>query len=91
LNAPYYSPGCQTDPTLGADKKKAAKAFKEWWTQLPLSDVTIFSDGSEQYTKKREKRVTYGFVVYHNRKQPHRGRGSLNPTSHVFDAEAVGA
>ena len=59
--------------------------------KLPLSDVTIFSDGSEQYTKEGEKRVTYGFAVYQNRKQLHRGRGSLNPTSHVFDAEAVGA
>ena len=29
--------------------------------------------------------------MYQNRKQLHRGRGSLNPTSHVFDAEAVGA
>ena len=91
LNLPYYSPGCRTDPTLGADKKKAAKAFKEWWAQLPLSDVTIFSDSSKQYTKEGEKRVTYGFAVYQNRKQLHRGRGSLNPTSHVFDAEAVGA
>jgi hypothetical protein len=51
LVAPHYSPGCQMDPTLGADKKTAAKAFKEWWARLPLSDVTIFSDVSEQYTK----------------------------------------
>jgi ribonuclease HI len=53
--------------------------------------VTIFSDGSEQYTKERERRVTYGFAVYQNQKQLHSGRGSLNPMSHVFDAEAVGA
>jgi hypothetical protein len=91
LTAPHYSPSCQTDPTLGVDKKTAAKAFKEWWAQLPPLDVTIFSDGSEQYTKEGEKRVTYGFAVYQNGKQLQSGRGSLHPTSHVFDAEAIGA
>jgi ribonuclease HI len=91
LKAPHYSPSCRTDPTLGVDKKTAAKAFKEWWAQLPPSDVTIFSDGSEQYTKEGEKRVTFGFAVYQNSKQLQSGRGSLNPISHVFDAEAIGA
>jgi ribonuclease HI len=91
LTAPHYSASCRTDPTLGIDKKTAAKAFEEWWAQLPPSDVTIFSDGSEQYTREGEKRVTYGFAVYQNRKQLQSGRGSLHPTSHVFDAEAIGA
>jgi ribonuclease HI len=91
LIAPHYSAGCRTDPTLGIDKKTAAKAFKEWWAQLPPLDVTIFSDGSEQYTKGGEKRVTYGFAVYQDGKQLQTGRGSLHPTSHVFDAEAIGA
>ena len=76
---------------MGTDKKTAAKAFKEWWAQLLPLDVTIFSDGSEQYTKEGDKRVTYGFAVYQDRKQLHTGRGLLYPTSHVFDAEAVGA
>jgi hypothetical protein len=76
---------------LGVDKKTAATAFKEWWAQLPPTDVTIFSDGSEQHTKEREKRVTYRFAVYQNRKQLYSRRGLLHPTSHVFDAEAVGA
>ena len=53
--------------------------------------MAIFSDGSEQYTKEGVKRVTYGFAVYQNGKQLQTGRGSLNSTSHVFDAEAVGA
>ncbi|KAF1940657.1 hypothetical protein EJ02DRAFT_455835 [Clathrospora elynae] len=48
LNEPYYSPGCPTDPKLGQDKAKAAEAFKAWWAQLPPTDVTLFSDGSEQ-------------------------------------------
>jgi ribonuclease HI len=91
LTSPHYSPGCQTDPTMGTDKKTAAKAFKGWWAQLPPLDVTIFSEGSEQYTKEGEKRVTYGFAVYQDGKQLHTGRGSLHPTPHVFDAEAVGA
>ena len=91
LTAPHYSAGCRTDPTLGTDKKTAAKAFNQWWAQLSPLDVTIFSDGSEQYTKEGEKQVTYGFAVYQNRKQLQTGRGSLSPTSHVFDAEAVGA
>ena len=91
LTAPHYSTGCRTDPTLGIDKKTAAKAFQGWWAQLPPLDVTIFSDGSEQYTKEGEKRTTYGFAVYQNRKQLQTGRGSLHSTSHVFDAEAVGA
>jgi hypothetical protein len=67
LTDPHYSLGCWTDLTLGIDKKTAAKAFKEWWTQLPPLDVTLFSDGSEQY-KGGEKRVTYGFAVYQNGK-----------------------
>jgi hypothetical protein len=29
LTASHYSPGYQTDPTLGIDKKTAAKAFQE--------------------------------------------------------------
>ncbi|KAI1506871.1 Dimer-Tnp-hAT dimerization containing protein [Pyrenophora tritici-repentis] len=48
LTAPHYSTGCRIDPTLGIDKKAAAKAFNIWWAQLPPLDVTIFSDGSEQ-------------------------------------------
>ena len=91
LTAPHYSSGCQTDPTIGIDKKTAAKAFKQWWAHLPPSDVTIFSDGSEQHTKEGDKRVTYGFALYQGRKQLHTGRGSLHSTSHVFDAEAGGA
>jgi hypothetical protein len=91
LIAPHYTTGCQTDPTPSIDKKSAAKAFKECWAQLSPLDVTIFPDGSEQYTKEGGKQVTYGFAVYQNRKQLQHGRGSLSPTSHVFDAEAVGA
>jgi hypothetical protein len=51
----------------------------------------MFSDSSKQYTKEGEKQVTYGFAVYQDRKQLQNGRRSLNPTSHVFDAEAIGA
>lgn len=85
------SPGCRKDPTMGRDKKTAAKAIQEWWAHLPPLNVTIFSDGSEQYTKEGVKRVTYGFAVYQDGRQLHTRRGLLHPTLHVFDAEAVGA
>jgi hypothetical protein len=48
LMTPHFTKGCTVDPTEGVDKKEAAANFKKWWAQLPLSHVTIFSDGSEQ-------------------------------------------
>ncbi|RAL66698.1 hypothetical protein DID88_006378 [Monilinia fructigena] len=77
-------------PTGGVDKETAAAAFKTWWNDLPPDDVTIFSDGSEQY-HERQKYVGYGYAIYQNRKQIGSGSGSINPISHVFDAEAIGA
>jgi hypothetical protein len=46
---PYFSPGCRTNPTLGATKAITAEQFKEWWRSFLPKDVTIFSDKSEQY------------------------------------------
>ena len=90
LAPPHYSPGCRTDPTEGQGKAKAAAAFKKWWEQLPPYEVTIFTDGSEQYVEGA-KRITYGYAVYQGGSQTATGRGSLHPCSHVFDGEAVGA
>ena len=90
LAAPHYSEGCRTDPTNGQDKETAAKAFKTWWALLPETTITVFSDGSEQ-TIEGVKRVTYGFTIYQGSRKKLTGSGSLNPQSHVFDAEAVGA
>jgi hypothetical protein len=90
LIAPHYSPGCRTDPTNGIAKAEAAKSFTKWWDTLTDQDVTIFSDGSEQRTDG-ERFVTYGYAIYQAQTQIATGRGSLNPQSHVFDAEAVGA
>lgn len=90
LTPPHYSKDCRTDPTRGQEKKKAAAAFNKWWEQLPATDLTIFSDGSEQLVDG-EKRVTYGYAIYQHERKVASGRGSLNPQSHVFDAEAVGA
>ncbi|KAA8623696.1 hypothetical protein PtrV1_05002 [Pyrenophora tritici-repentis] len=88
LIAPHYSPGCRTDPTNGIAKAEAAKSFTKWWDTLTNQDVTIFSDGSEQRTHG-ERFVTYGYAIYQAQTQIAIGRGSLNPQSHVFDAEAV--
>ena len=63
LRMPHFSPGCRTNPTLGATKAIAAEQFKEWWRSLPPEDVTIFSDGSEQY-KDGQRGVGYGFAIY---------------------------
>lgn len=90
LTKPHYSPGCRTDPTEGIKKRAAAQAFEEWWLRLPQEEVTVFSDGSEQWIDGT-KQVTYGYVIYQGRKEVSHGRGSLHTRSHVFDAEAVGA
>ena len=90
LLAPHFSQGCRTDPTLGVEKKTAAREFKGWWASLDSSTITVFSDGSEQYSEG-EKRVTYGYAIYQAQVQVATGRGSLHSLSHVFDAEAIGA
>jgi hypothetical protein len=61
LVVPHYSPGCRTDPTNGIDKATAAKAFQAWYTDLPPTDVTVFSDGSEQHVDGARK-VGYGYA-----------------------------
>jgi hypothetical protein len=90
LMAPHYSLGYRTDPKNGIAKNEAAKSFKKGWDTLTYQDVTIFSDGSEQRTNG-ERFVTYGYALYQAKTQIATGTGSLNPQSHVFDAEAVGA
>ena len=90
LRMPHFSPNCRRDPTGGIEKEKAAAAFKEWWKDLPPDVVTVFSDGSEQYDRGA-KYVGYGYAVYLGKEQVHTGSGSINTTSHVFDAEAIGA
>jgi hypothetical protein len=52
--------------------------------------LTGLSDGSEQRING-DRHVTYGYAIYWNRLKVADGRASLNPQSHVFDAEAVGA
>ncbi|KAH9859201.1 hypothetical protein J1614_012278 [Plenodomus biglobosus] len=73
-----------------ARHQTAAQQFNTWWDQLPPRDITIFSDGSEQRVEG-DRRVTYGFAVYQDKCLITTGRGSLNPETHVFNAEAVGA
>ena len=90
LTMPHFSAGCRTDPTEGLDKKTASQNFKQWWASLPPTDITIFSDGSEQRIRG-QRYVGYGYAIYRNGHQIHSGFGSINPLSHVFDAEAIGA
>ena len=90
LAPPHFSPDCRTDPTKGVKKKEAAKAFEKWWHELPSTDVTIFSDGSEQH-RYEDRFVGYGYAIYQGQELVTTGKGSINSTSHVFDAEAIGA
>ena len=90
LRMPHFSRGCRTNPTLGATKAAAAEQFKEWWRSLPPEDVTVFSDGSEQY-KDGQRGVGFGYVVYQHTRKVSEGLGTICSVSHVFDAEAVGA
>jgi hypothetical protein len=90
LRAPHFTYGSRVDPTGGIDKKTASDEFKKWYSTLPQRDVAIFSDGSEQYVKGA-RHIGYGYAIYQNGKQLATGYGSINPLSHVFDAEAIGA
>ena len=90
LRAPHFTLGCRADPTGGLDKKTASDEFKKWWAALPPEDVTIFSDGSEQYIEGN-RHVGYGYAIYQGGKQIAKGHGSINSLSHVYDAEAIGA
>jgi ribonuclease HI len=90
LRAPHFTLGCRADPTGGLDKKTASDEFKKWWAALPPEDVTIFSDGSEQVIEGN-RHVGYGYAIYQGGKQIATGHGPINPVSHVFDAEAIGA
>jgi ribonuclease HI len=90
LKPPHFTPGCRVDPTGGLDKKTASAEFKKWWAALPPEDVTVFSDGSEQYIDGN-RHVGYGYAVYQNGRQIVTGYGAINSLSHVFDGEAIGA
>lgn len=90
LVPPRYTTGSRTNPTNGIDKETAAAAFKEWWKSLPPEEVTIFSDGSEQYVEGN-KYVGYGYAIYQGQHQLATGSGAISNMSHVFDAEAIGA
>ena len=52
--------------------------------------MSPFSQTSQQWIDGT-KYVTYGYAVYQNQQLLRTGQGSLNPRSHAFDAEAVGA
>ena len=86
---PHFSPGCRTNPTLGATKAVAAEQFKNWWKSLPQEDVTVFSDGSEQSVWPARGRLWFRHLPAARKVWD--GLGTINSVSHVFDAEAIGA
>ena len=90
LAEPHYIPGCRYNPTRGHSKKVTADLFEKWWTQLPPTDVTVFSGGPEQHIDG-SRRVSYRYAIYQNGSKLHGGQGSLHPDSHVFNAETIGA
>lgn len=90
LTPPHFTPGCRTDPTAGLPKEAAAAEFNQWWDKLPPGQVLVFSDGSEQH-KDCNRYVGYGYAIYQNKQLLATGSESINPLSHVFDAEAIGA
>ncbi|KAJ5032218.1 uncharacterized protein L3040_008827 [Drepanopeziza brunnea f. sp. 'multigermtubi'] len=61
LVPPHFTSGSRRDPADGKTKKEAAAAFEAWWQQLPPEDITIFSDGSEQYDQGN-RLVGYGGI-----------------------------
>lgn len=59
LVSPTYPPGSRQDPIERLPKEQAAKAFEKWYNSLPLRDVEVFIDGSQEGDK-----IGYGFAVY---------------------------
>lgn len=90
LREPHYSPGCREDPTCGIEKAYAAEQFKRWWKALSPEDISVFSDGSEQF-KRGLHGVGYGYAIYLGNRKIFDGLGTIHEISHVFDAEAIGA
>ncbi|RYP45714.1 hypothetical protein DL768_007978 [Monosporascus sp. mg162] len=86
LVPPRYPPGSREDPTLGMTKEEAAGAFRTWYSNLPATDVVVFTDGSQEGTD-----VGYGYAIYQGGRLLMTGRGRLDPCSIVFDAEVTGA
>lgn len=88
---PRWTEGSKADPTGDLSKKKAAKAFHRWYAGLDPWDTVIFSDGSELTDESGNHLVGYGYVAMQQDEVVAHGSGSLHTTSHVFDAEVVGA
>jgi hypothetical protein len=85
----HFSPDYRTDLTKGVKKEEAARAFKKWWHKLLSTNVTIFSDGSEQHWH-RDRFIGYSYVIYQGQELVTTGKGFISSTSHVFNAKAIG-
>jgi hypothetical protein len=89
LASSHFSLDCRTDLTKRVKKEEAARAFKKWWHELLSTDITIFSDGSEQYWHK-DRFVGYSYAIYQGQELVTTGKGFISSTSYVFDAKAIG-
>lgn len=71
----------------GQSKEQATKDFLDFYTSLPSSDITLFSDGSQL----ADGRTGGGYIGYQASQQVVRGSFSLGYAREVFDAEAEAA
>lgn len=71
----------------GRTKEQAAASFLDFYSSIPRSDITLFSDGS----KLKDGRTGGGFIGFQHNHQVTYGSFSLGLTKEVFDAEAEAA
>lgn len=84
-----FTPGCRLDLSEGRGKEGTAKELFKRQDSLPVDDIVSFSDGSEQ-SIKGTRYLGCSYVMYKDDARKHDG-GFLDPKSHVFDAESIGA
>jgi ribonuclease HI len=85
-----YPRGSLDDPTGGIDKKTAAKHFLAWEAAVPPWDIIVYSDGSQKVIDKTPS-LGYGYTIYQGGQELDSGYASIDNSSVVFDAEAIGA
>jgi hypothetical protein len=89
LQPPRFTGYSHIDPVT-ADKKAAAKAFKEWEAQLDPEDVVLYTDGSQVKPRDGPEGTGFGYAVFQGPNMVAEGCGKLDKAE-VFDAEAEGS
>ncbi|KDN66318.1 hypothetical protein CSUB01_12327 [Colletotrichum sublineola] len=75
-----------TYQAVGQTKTTAANDHEDWMARLPLTHITVYSDGSQQ----KPDETGFGYAIYRGDTLIHQGRRRL-PRAEVYDAEAEGA